>query len=133
MPRYSVIAVRLALIHLMVGSALGALLLAAKGVPALALPPALAAAIVASHAPQLLFGWTALLAFGVAFWILPRFMQGPPRGREWPAWVALVALNAGVLASFAGWFHLAHGLLALGCAAFALHAVPRVRTLAREC
>jgi cbb3-type cytochrome oxidase subunit 1 len=54
------------------------------------------------HAEMLLIGWMVQLAFGVAYWILPRFRAGPARGREWPAWVSLLLLNTGVLAAGLG-------------------------------
>ncbi len=129
MPRYSVIAVRLALAHLVVGSAFGAIVLAAGGLPGWSLPPALLAFGRLAHPAALQFGWMLQLVFGVAFWILPRFLEGPPRGREWPAWIALVAVNAGVAAAYAGYLTLSHGLVAAGAAAFAVHAIPRIRAI----
>jgi cbb3-type cytochrome oxidase subunit 1 len=54
------------------------------------------------HAEMLLIGWMVQLAFGVAYWILPRFRAGPARGREWPAWVSLLLLNSGVLGAGLG-------------------------------
>jgi hypothetical protein len=54
------------------------------------------------HAELLLIGWMLQLAFGVAYWILPRFGGGDGRGREWSAWTALVILNAGLLTAGVG-------------------------------
>lgn len=34
---------------------------------------------------------------GVAFWILPRFNKGAPRGDERLAWLALFLINTGIL------------------------------------
>lgn len=45
----------------------------------------------------LLVGWFAQLAMGVAFWIVPRFSSGPPRGNERIIWLSFVLVNAGLL------------------------------------
>jgi hypothetical protein len=44
----------------------------------------------------LLLGWMVQLAMGVAFWILPRFGSGAPRGYELLIWSAFAALNLGI-------------------------------------
>ncbi len=92
MPRISRWFVRTSLIYLALGSTFGALLLADKGVSVwpliwLALP---------WHMEFLLLGWMVQLAMGVAFWILPRFSSGPPRGNEFWIWLAYVCLNTGI-------------------------------------
>ena len=131
MPRLSVWMVRTALVHLALGFAIGALLLAHRAAP---LHPALLR-LRPLHAELLLVGWSVQLAMGVAFWILPRFRAGPERGREWPAWVAYALINAGVLLTGVGlaWpspdtlplgGRSAEGLAAL---AFACHAWPRIK------
>jgi hypothetical protein len=87
------------------------------------------------HIEFLLLGWTVQLAFGVAFWILPRFRFGAERGRVSLAWTAFILLNAGVLtvaaggAAGAGTSTGVVGRCAevLAAAAFALHAWPRVK------
>jgi hypothetical protein len=134
MPRLSVWFVRAALVYLALGFTCGALLLAHKGVP---LHP-LTWRLLPAHIEFLLIGWTVQLAFGVAFWILPRWRT--LRGDERPAWLAFVLLNLGVwLVVLAGWTPAAAGMLVLGrgleaaaMAAFALHAWPRVKPWVEE-
>jgi hypothetical protein len=36
------------------------------------------------------------LALGMAYWMLPRFWEGPPRGNVSGAWIAYFLLNLGV-------------------------------------
>ena len=93
MPRLSAYAVRAALIHLVLGFAAGALLLSNKGI---VIHPALWA-LLPAHIDLLLFGWTAQLAMGVAYWILPRFRKTPRRGSPKLASSSFIALNLGVV------------------------------------
>jgi hypothetical protein len=46
-----------------------------------------------------LIGWFAQLAMGVAFWILPRFLSGPPRGNINLIWLSFILVNLGILLS----------------------------------
>ena len=92
MPRLSRLFVRTAFVYLLLGFTFGALMLANKGLP---LHPALWR-LLPVHIEFLLFGWTLQLALGVAFWILPRFWDGPSRGNEAGARLAYVLLNLGV-------------------------------------
>lgn len=131
MPRLSVWYLRAALLYLLAGFTFGALLLANKGLP---LHPSVWASLPA-HIEFLLLGWMVQLAFGVAFWILPRFGRGPRRGEVRLAWAAFVLLNVGVLAvALAGLLPQIGWLAAAGrtaeslaVLAFALHAWPRVK------
>jgi heme/copper-type cytochrome/quinol oxidase subunit 1 len=127
-PRASVWLIRAALLALAGGATLGALTLAAPGLPGLARWRPL-------HAELLLVGWTVQLAFGVAYWILPRFRHGPERGRDALVWATFALVNLGVLLvglgrSVPGWEpwalagRSAEGLAAM---AFAVHAWSRVR------
>jgi heme/copper-type cytochrome/quinol oxidase subunit 1 len=130
-PRLSVWMIRTALVHLATGFALGALLLAQRGVAMDPLIPRLRPA----HAELLLLGWSVQLAMGVAFWILPRFRSGAERGSERPAWLAYIVLNLGVVCSalsgtgfvWGGLQQLGRCAEAVAAAAFAVHAWPRVK------
>lgn len=124
MPRLSVVAIRLALVHLVLGFALGAVLMVNKALPE---PLVVVPGDMLSHIACVMYGWSLQLAIGVSFWILPRFLEGPPRGDERPAWAALVLLNLGVLASFAGGGTALHALEAAAAVAYARHLWPRIR------
>lgn len=134
MPRLSIWLIRAALIHLLLGFTIGALLLAHKGVP---FAPMLWR-LLPAHMEFLLLGWTLQLALGVAFWILPRFYTERPR--TWLVWITLVLLNSGVLLVAAAPFVATPWTLTLvgrlaevgGVVTFILHAWPRVKAMALE-
>ena len=92
MPRLSVWFVRCSLVYLSLGFTLGGLMLANKGAPF----AASAWSLLGAHMEFLLIGWMVQLAMGVAFWILPRFGSGAPRGNELLISTALAALNLGI-------------------------------------
>ena len=92
MPRLSVWFIHCSFIYLFLGFTLGSLLLANKGI---SLAPWIWS-LLPAHMEFLLLGWMAQLAMGVAFWILPRFSSGRPRGREPVIYGAFLALNAGI-------------------------------------
>lgn len=87
--------VRLALVHLAVGSVLGGLLLGARATGAW---PALWA-WRAAHVDAMLVGGMLQLALGVARWMLPRTGLG---ASSVPEGIAAGLLNAGVLAAALG-------------------------------
>ncbi len=129
MPRLSVWFIRMALVHLLIGFTLGALLLVQKG--ALWFPWIWR--FLPVHIDLVLLGWMGQLAMGVAFWILPRF--GFERRREWLAAVSWIGINCGLVLLFiaaweqmdvAVWF-VARTLEVLGVFGFVLHAWPRVK------
>ncbi len=94
MPRLSRWFVRASLVYLAIGFTLGAILLSDKGLN-------FSAAVwrfLPIHSEMLLVGWLVQLALGVVFWILPRYVQGAPRGNERPIWAAFVLLNLGIAA-----------------------------------
>ena len=133
MPRLSQLFVRAALVYLVVGFTLGAVLLAQKAVPISDAVWRLAPA----HIEFLVMGWIVQLTMGVAFWILPRFGSGPPRGNVGWAWLAITLLNAGILAAGLGPAVTAEPWLTMGgralefmaAVAFAIHAWPRVKAV----
>jgi hypothetical protein len=133
MPRLSAYLIRTALGYLALGFTLGGLLLANKGIPI----GAWVWQLLPAHIEALLVGWTTQLAMGVAFWMLPRFAGGPPRGNEKPVWLAYGLLNLGAGAailsqslSWPGGILLAARLCELGAVmTFLWHAWPRVKAL----
>ena len=134
MPRLSVWMVRTALVYLVAGFALGALMLAARGM-ALPVPSELVGRLRPLHIELLLLGWIVNLGFGVGYWILPARMDGTGRGAGLGAGAAFVLLNVGVLLAGAGQALSLPGAVPLigraaeaaGAAAFAAHAWRRVR------
>ena len=131
MPKLTVWFVRTALVYLAAGFVLGAVLLAAPGLPD-GIP---SARLLPVHIEFLLTGWMIQLALGVAYWILPRFRVGPERGREGVAWLSYGLLNLGVLTAAAGPIidlpavvpSIGHAAQGVAAGAFALHAWPRVK------
>jgi hypothetical protein len=93
MPRLSVWFVRASLLYLLAGFLIGALILAQKGIPY----SSQVWILFPVHMEFLLVGWFAQLAMGVAFWIVPRFSSGPPRGNERIVWLSFVLINMGLL------------------------------------
>ena len=93
MPRLSSWFIRLSLIYLAIGFSFGALMLANEG---LAFDLHLDM-ILPVHVEFLLAGWMLQLVLGVAYWILPRYVQGLPRGNQTTAWLSLIFLNTGIL------------------------------------
>jgi cbb3-type cytochrome oxidase subunit 1 len=129
-PRLSVIAVRASLIYLTIGFTLGSLLLWHKSLPV----QAGLFRWLAVHREFLLLGWSAQLAMGVAYWILPRFARGPERGSDGLAWLAIALFNLGIvlvattlLGAPAEVVPLGRMLEVVGALAFAAHAWPRVK------
>jgi nitrite reductase (NO-forming) len=75
MPVISVRLLRLSLLALTVGAALGAWLLGAEPWSSAWLPR-----IRAAHVHLMLFGWLMPFVVGTAYWILPRHPRSPERG-----------------------------------------------------
>ncbi|GAB1470867.1 cbb3-type cytochrome c oxidase subunit I [Chloroflexota bacterium] len=115
MPKLSVWFVRAAFLYLVLGLFFGALILAQKGIPFYA--PVWY--LFPLHMEFLLVGWLIQLAMGVAFWVIPRFGSGSPRGPVKLVWGAFALLNAGILITILQyWFPAAVwiGRVAEGCA-----------------
>jgi hypothetical protein len=110
MPRLSVWFVRCSLVYLLLGFTLGGLLLANKGVPV----ATWVWSLLGAHMEFLLLGWMVQLAMGVAFWILPRFGSGAPRGNEALIWTAFAALNLGIWMVALQPYHTQSGLTLTG-------------------
>ena len=98
MPRVSVWMLRIAVLHLTAGAALGALMLAGKGVAVLAG----VLALLNVHLELMLVGWMVQFVLGVGFWILPRLPGRARAEHSRPAALAAVLLNAGVVAACVG-------------------------------
>ncbi len=92
MPLVSRFLIRTALLQVALGTTIGGLMLADKG---LGVAPWLWA-LRPGHIQILLFGWMVQLACGVAVWILPRLSAAGDRGNLGLVWVCYGALNAGV-------------------------------------
>jgi len=86
--------VRAALVHLLVGTALGTVLLLAKA--GVGVPPWVGRTWPL-HGEMMLLGWMVQLAMGVAYWILPKHAQAPVRGRVAPVIAAALLINVGVV------------------------------------
>lgn len=129
MPRLSIWFIRSALLHLLLGFTLGALMLSNKG---MSIHPLLWR-LLPAHVEFLLVGWTVQLVLGVGFWILPRFLGS--RGNVKAAWAAFGLLNLGVwLVAVGATLAATPVVLLLGrvaeagaAAAFVVHAWPRVK------
>jgi hypothetical protein len=124
-------AIRLALLQLVVAFGAGGWLLAARGLPTLPQPPGW---LLPVHLELALLGWILQLAMGVAYWMLPKFQTGLPRGATGPAFLVLTMFNLSVLASVAGavlgapGLHLAGRAGELGAVGlFATNAWPRIK------
>ena len=110
MPRLSVWFVRCSLVYVLLGFTLGGLMLANKGVPF----ATWVWSLLGAHMEFLLLGWMVQLAMGVAFWILPRFSSGAPRGNEVLIWTAFAALNLGIWMAALQPYHTQSGLTLTG-------------------
>ena len=132
MPRLSAWFIRASLVYLAVGFTLGSLMLVNEGLHfGLRLDELLPA-----HMEFLFVGWMLQLALAAAYWILPRYGQGPPRGNEPVAWLSFLFLNIGILLVASGtlvgspWFAVLGRILEVVCVlAFLSISWRRVRPL----
>lgn len=65
------------------------------------------------HIELMVFGWILQFVMGVAYWMLPRFVEGPPRGPAWRSWVMAGMLNAGILLNLVNFTYTNAALLSL--------------------
>ena len=106
MPVTSRISVKASIIYLVLGAALGAVLLVHRWVPL----GSAVNALLASHVQFLVIGWLTQFIVGVAWWLFPPLAIGfrpdtglpsrrgqAQRGSEGLFWATLACLNAGVL------------------------------------
>lgn len=93
MPLLSRWFIRTALIELLLGFLLGAVMLATKGTALWGST----APFLPLHTELLVMGWLANLAIGVAYWMLPKHATGAERGASLPMVLAWLALNGGIL------------------------------------
>jgi len=120
MPPLSVWLIRGAVCSLLVGSGLGAWLLA--GAP---LTGATHPAVREAHYTLMLFGWLLPFVLGTAYWMLPRHPGGEPRGSLGITRLATAAYVAGVAIRLGGtmgagerWVSAGTALLLSGTAGF---------------
>ena len=128
MPRETVWMLRAALVHLVAGFALGAMLLVAKEWP-IGLS---AGDWLAIHRDVVLIGWMVQVVLGVAYWILPKHPREPIRGPRWAAIAGAALLNGGLLlgplARSAGRPALGYAVIASGALLLAAVLLPRAKS-----
>lgn len=125
MPRWSVVWIRLALVSMLAGFALGAVMLS--------WPAAKSQTAIAVHIELLMQGWFVPLAFGVASWMLPRLPTGPRHGVAASAWASLSLHTGGVVLAVvahvlgaAAVLAVARALQLAGAGVFAWYIAPRL-------
>jgi hypothetical protein len=88
---------RASLIYLLAGFVIGACMLIHKAYPIFSgmwilLP---------THIEISIFGWIIQLTMGTAYWILPRFLEGKPRGNPLVSKIMVIVFNIGILLNVA--------------------------------
>ena len=84
--------IKSSLLYLIIGSFLGALLLINKSInfkPATWM-------LLPVHIELMIFGWIIQFTLGVAYWMLPRYLEGEARGNEYLAYLMVFAFNMGI-------------------------------------
>ncbi len=87
------ILIKSALFYLVIGALMGMLLLLNK---AYTISPQIWS-LLPIHIELMIFGWIIQLTLGVAYWILPKYLEGKSRGAVAPAYVMVGFINAGIL------------------------------------
>jgi len=85
--------IKLGMVHFVLGSLMGVLVLAQS---ALALPSSLAL-LYPTYLHILTVGWITQLIFGVAYWMFPKYSKENPRRNERLGWAVLLLLNGGLV------------------------------------
>lgn len=124
MPTVSVRLLRLSLIALLAGAAIGAWLLAVEPWDSGWLPR-----LQAAHIHLMLFGWLMPFVIGTAYWILPRHARADERGSVPIATGATWLIGAGVVLGPAGALAAIPGLERAGLACTLLGGALFVRLL----
>jgi cbb3-type cytochrome oxidase subunit 1 len=93
MPIISRWMIRSSFVYLLLGTLMGAVMLVHKAYP-------LHAAVwqlLPVHIEITIFGWIIQLTLGTAYWMLPRFLESPQRGKKIPAILMVLFLNLGII------------------------------------
>lgn len=93
MPTVSRWMIKAALIYFGIGITAGAYMLLNKG---WSMDPG-AWLLLPYHIEIMVFGWILQFVMGVVYWMMPRFVEGPPRGPGWQSWLMAGMLNAGIV------------------------------------
>jgi len=97
MPLISRWMIRCSFIYLFLGVGTGAFMLIQKAYP---IHPSVWQ-LLPIHIEMLIFGWIIQFTLGTAYWMLPRFLEGPQRGPRWAAFMMAIILNIGILLTLA--------------------------------
>jgi len=89
--------IRAAIIYLLTGFLFGALMLIGKGISDLSFLWKL----LPLHIEILIFGWIIQFTMGTAYWILPRYLEGPARGNPHLSKIMVIIFNSGILVNLA--------------------------------
>ncbi|MDZ7682764.1 MAG: hypothetical protein U5J63_13885 [Fodinibius sp.] len=93
MPTPSRWLIRLSFVYLLLGITIGALMLIHK---AYVITPAIWM-LLPIHIEVTIFGWIIQLTLGTAYWMLPRFLEGPSRGNSALVYAMVASLNLGII------------------------------------
>jgi len=93
MPRPSRWMIRLSFVYLLIGIIMGAVMLIHK---AYFIHSAIWI-LLPIHIEVTIFGWIIQLTLGTAYYMLPRFLEGQPRGYSSLAYLMIVSLNLGII------------------------------------
>lgn len=121
MHKYSVIFIKTSLIYLLIGSFLGFLLLSNKAYNF----DLRIWSLLPIHMDILIFGWFLQFIFGVAFWIMPRFIDKNSYGNEKLILISYILINIGILTKIMSKYGLF--FIFIGILFFILNIYPRVR------